>query len=102
MAVSEKGCCVAGLPIDWRRPFFADLAQVGAVVELRVANGLTVSGALQAANGVPVSFVPQSALPSDQAYEQFIFNTGTVPTRDNLHDFFNGLCSCTFLKPKNA
>jgi len=100
MAVSEKGCCVAGLPIDWRRPFFADLAQVGAVVELRVANGLTVSGALQAANGVQVSFVPQSALPSDQAYEQFIFNTGTVPTRDNLHDLFNGLCWLHFPQTK--
>jgi hypothetical protein len=30
-------------------------------------------------------------LPPGQAYEQFIFDTGQVPTRDNLHDFFNGL-----------
>ena len=36
-------------------------------------------------------FVPQSALPQGTAYEQFIHTTGTVPTRDNLHDFFNGL-----------
>ena len=36
-------------------------------------------------------FVPQETLPSGQAYEQFIFTTGQVPTRDNLHDFFNGL-----------
>ncbi len=41
-------------------------------------------------------FVPQSALPDGQAYEQFIFETQTVPTRDNLHDFFNGLCWLTF------
>lgn len=26
------------------------------------------------------------------AYEQFIFETRCVPTRDGLHDFFNGLC----------
>ncbi|MDA8443831.1 DUF3025 domain-containing protein [Acidovorax valerianellae] len=41
--------------------------------------------------GAAVRFVPHSALPADAAYEQFIFDTGTVPTRDNLHDFFNGL-----------
>ena len=39
-----------------------------------------------------VQFVPQSALPEGQAYEEFIFKTGQVPTRDGLHDFFNGLC----------
>lgn len=39
-------------------------------------------------------------MPPGIAYEQFIFNTGTVPTRDNLHDFFNGLCWITFPKTK--
>ncbi len=39
-----------------------------------------------------VTFVPQSALPEGQAYEDFIFKTAQVPTRDGLHDFFNGLC----------
>ena len=39
-----------------------------------------------------VRFVPQSALPEGQAYEDFIFKTAQVPTRDGLHDFFNGLC----------
>ena len=37
-------------------------------------------------------FVPQASLPPGVAYEQFIFDTGQVPTRENLHDFFNGLC----------
>lgn len=46
--------------------------------------------ALGAANAV--KFVPQSALPEGQAYEDFIFKTAQVPTRDGLHDFFNGLC----------
>lgn len=40
----------------------------------------------------PVQFVPQSALPAGEAYEAFIYRTGQVPTRDGLHDFFNGLC----------
>ena len=39
-----------------------------------------------------VKFVPQSTLPEGQAYEDFIFKTAQVPTRDGLHDFFNGLC----------
>ncbi|MBA4265042.1 MAG: DUF3025 domain-containing protein [Comamonadaceae bacterium] len=39
----------------------------------------------------PLRFVPQSELPPGAAYESHIFQTGCVPTRDNLHDFFNGL-----------
>jgi hypothetical protein len=46
---------------------------------------------VQNASGQPLSFVPQDALPDGQAYEAFIGATGQVPTRDNLHDFFNGL-----------
>ena len=36
-------------------------------------------------------FAPQSALPEGEAYEAFIHRSASVPTRDNLHDFFNGL-----------
>ena len=45
-------------------------------------------------------FVPQSALPEGLAYERFIFDTGCVPTRDNLHDFFNGLVWWRFPQTK--
>jgi hypothetical protein len=38
-----------------------------------------------------VRFVRQEALPPGEPYERFIAETGQVPTRDNLHDFFNGL-----------
>jgi hypothetical protein len=38
-----------------------------------------------------VHFVAHSDLPIGCAYEKFIFDTRGVPTRDNLHDFFNGL-----------
>ncbi|MDH4392699.1 MAG: DUF3025 domain-containing protein [Aquabacterium sp.] len=39
----------------------------------------------------PLRFVPQSALPAGEAYEAFIHRSACVPTRDNPHDFFNGL-----------
>lgn len=48
--------------------------------------------ALNAPGACPVGFVPQADLTVGKAYEQFIFDTGRVPTRENLHDFFNGLC----------
>ena len=35
-------------------------------------------------------FVSQNALPAGEAYESFIGTTGNIPTRDNLHDLFNG------------
>jgi hypothetical protein len=46
--------------------------------------------------GWPPRFVPQCDLPAGTAYEQHIFDTGTVPTREGLHDFFNGLCWMRF------
>ena len=51
---------------------------------------------LQNHRGQPVRFVPQAALPPNTAYEEFIGATGCVPTRENLHDFFNGLVWQTF------
>jgi hypothetical protein len=39
----------------------------------------------------PVRFVSQHSLPPGEAYEAFIRRTGQVPTRENLHDLFNGL-----------
>ena len=43
------------------------------------------------APAAPVRFVPASDAPPHEAYEAFIARTALVPTRDNLHDFFNGL-----------
>ncbi len=48
----------------------------------------------------PVQFVPQAELPEGQAYEGFIFAQQRVPTRDNLHDFFNGCCWHRFPQTK--
>ena len=66
----------------------------------RVASGEGQPAALnQAALALPafpVRFVPHSELPDAVAYEQHIFETACVPTRDGLHDFFNGLAWLQF------
>lgn len=53
------------------------------------------------ARGARLRFVPQAALPDGQAYERFIFETGQIPTREGLHDFFNGLCWRAFPRAKS-
>jgi hypothetical protein len=45
---------------------------------------------------LPLSFVDQATLPQDIAYEVFISETGKIPTRENLHDFFNALVWLSF------
>ncbi|MGI4849222.1 MAG: DUF3025 domain-containing protein [Janthinobacterium lividum] len=45
---------------------------------------------------LPLCFVDQSDLPANLAYETFISCYGKVPTRLNLHDFFNALVWLTF------
>lgn len=51
---------------------------------------------LQNHRGLPLRFVPQAALPPNMAYESYISETGGVPTRHNLHDFFNALVWLSF------
>ncbi|MDI1270284.1 MAG: DUF3025 domain-containing protein [Polaromonas sp.] len=87
---------VAAWPVDWSRPWLSAWREPGERVALAIEGGATFHEALNREPGAPRRFVPQSALPPGQAYEQFIFETGTVPTRDNLHDFFNGLCWMRF------
>ena len=48
-----------------------------------------------------LKFVPQAELASEQAYEAFIFANKRIPTRDNSHDFFNGLCWLRFPRTKS-
>lgn len=77
--------------VDWARPWLAHCRAIGTAVEQHVQHH-TVAAALQAATtSPPVRFVSHDALTEGEAYEAHIFRTGEVPTRDNLHDFFNGL-----------
>ena len=92
--------------IDWTRhwydavrPAFNRLDKGVDTVSDALNAGATGLGLLNA-SGLPVRFVPQSDLPEGHAYEQFIGATGCVPTRDNLHDFFNGLVWLTFPRIK--
>ena len=82
--------------IDWNAPWLQAWRARGQPLADAVAKGQSCANALNAVAcslpACPVSFVPQSTLPEGQAYEAFIFETKQVPTRDGLHDFFNGLC----------
>lgn len=71
----------------------------GRALAQRVDAGAAVAAALND-QGAPVRFVAQDALPHGHAYEAHIFATACVPTRDNLHDFFNGLMWLHFPQTK--
>jgi hypothetical protein len=88
--------------IDWAmrwydsvRPAFERL-DFGALGLTGALNAGAEALALVNQRGQPIRFVPQAALPEGRAYEEFIGATGCVPTRENLHDFFNGLVWLTF------
>ncbi|MDP2820462.1 MAG: DUF3025 domain-containing protein [Polaromonas sp.] len=81
---------------DWLQQWFEPWRESGQRVAQTISDGARMHEALNQALTGPARFVPHSALPPGTAYEQFIFETGTVPTRDNLHDFFNGLCWLRF------
>ena len=77
--------------VDWSVPWMQLFRDLGIQAHADCRYGLSVTDALNRQRDAPVHFVPQVELPHATAYEQFIFDTGQVPTRDNLHDFFNGL-----------
>lgn len=79
------------MPIDWQAPWFAPWTEPGRQVEASAAQGRALHQALNDAAGAPVRFVPQGDLPDGMPYERFIFERRACPTRENLHDFFNGL-----------
>jgi hypothetical protein len=82
--------------IDWQAPWLTHCRAVGQPLAQKAVAGRTVRDVLNASSLSPVRFVAQSDLPEGVSYEQFIFDKGCVPTRDNLHDFFNGLCWLQF------
>jgi hypothetical protein len=86
--------------IDWTAPWLADWRALGEPLAAEVASGRSQAQALTAAGQAPVRFVTQDALPADMPYEAFIRETGQVPTREGLHDFFNALCWMHFPQAK--
>ncbi|WP_186108011.1 DUF3025 domain-containing protein [Burkholderia gladioli] len=87
--------------IDWAAPWLAPFAARGprwqAAALAGEADWLAALGEDAAAVGIatgrgrPLRFIAQSELPPGVAYETQIAVTGGVPTRHNLHDFFNAL-----------
>lgn len=98
----------SGLPeIDWRAPWFDAVSAQGRAA---LAGGdwreaLSAQAAalgLVSGQGRALRFVAQEDLPVAMAYEAFIAATGGVPTRHNLHDFFNALIWLTYPRGKAA
>ena len=89
--------------VEWSAPWLAPYAELGQRVAGRVAAGLSSAEALNGAlapRSTPVRFVPQSDLPAGVAYESYIFDSDCCPTREGLHDFFNGLAWLLFPQTK--
>ena len=101
MCAPGEGVAVWPAP-DWSQPWFEPVAAHGAAVRQACEAGVGLPQALTArALGLSVPrFIPQAELPAGVAYEAHIFNTGAVPTREGLHDFFNGLCWMRFSQTK--
>jgi len=92
--------------IDWARPWYHAVRPAFDSLEpgsagirggfIAAFNANAARLGLHNHHGWPIRFVPQAELPAGTAYEAFIGATGCVPTRENLHDFFNGLVWQTF------
>lgn len=92
--------------IDWTAPWFAPFAERGARWQrsalagpepfLATLDADALASACVTGRGLPLRFVEQAQLPADKAYEAHIAATGRVPTRHNLHDFFNALVWLAF------
>ncbi|WP_370679830.1 DUF3025 domain-containing protein [Comamonas sp. GB3 AK4-5] len=82
--------------VDWSQPWLAPLRTQGALLTWQLLQGGSVHAVLNSALPPALQvlgqcFVPQADLPAGMAYEAFIAAQRCVPTRDNFHDFFNGL-----------
>lgn len=87
--------------IAWQAPWLAPYRACGEPLAQQVQAGRSCAEVLDGA-GAPLRFVPQTELPQGVAYERFIFEQQRVPTRDGLHDFFNGLVWLHFPKTKQG
>lgn len=94
--------------VDWAAPWLAPYRPSGLRVTRRVLAGAGLTDALNAElaaapialSAGPLCFVPQAELPAGVAYEAHIAATARVPTRELLHDLFNGLVWLRFTSLK--
>ncbi|WP_240702127.1 DUF3025 domain-containing protein [Trinickia terrae] len=107
-----KGSAAGFEDIDWSKPWFAPLAERGerwqrAALESEAAylaelNRDARASAQMTGRRKSLAFIAQAQLPPGAAYEAHIGATGCVPTRHNLHDFFNALMWFMFPRVKAA
>lgn len=98
--------------IDWSRAWFAQFAARGqrwqqaalASYAALLAEMNTDAAEIPqtTGRGQRLAFIAQDDLPPGAAYEAHIAATGSVPTRHNLHDFFNGSMWFAFPRIKAA
>ena len=100
--------------IDWSQAWFAPLAERGRRWQQAALSGYAALLAemnadaaqcrvrLISGRGKPLAFIAQDDLPAGAAYEAHIAATGQVPTRHNLHDFFNASMWFAFPRIKAA
>lgn len=93
--------------IEWHRPWLKSIRDLALPLLsqhdwLTAVNEAAQRYALTNAEGSPIRFVQQQTLPAGVAYEAHIYATGAVPTRDNLHDFFNALIWLRFPQTKRT
>ncbi|WP_433704259.1 DUF3025 domain-containing protein [Paraburkholderia sacchari] len=128
MSVATPGAATLGAPtpgaarrtlpeggfadIDWARPWFAQheargrrwqqAALAGYARYLDELNADARAAQQFTGRGQRLAFIAQDDLPEGAAYEAHIAATGCVPTRHNLHDFFNALAWFAFPRIKAA
>lgn len=99
------------LKINWSAPWLAHLAprfsahtpehwaqatDLKAALNAAVAQLRAQGAPMRTGQGQALHFIAQEDLPEGTAYEAHIAQTGGVPTRLNLHDFFNACVWLTF------
>lgn len=87
--------------IVWDAPWLASLRALGEPLAQQVTKGRSCAEVLDGVADSPLRFVSQAELPAGASYEQFIHDRQRVPTRDGLHDFFNGLIWLQFPQAKH-
>lgn len=76
-----------------------EVARLPPAMRLGELSARAASANIATASGRPVRFVPPDPLKTD-GYEQQVFETGIVPTRNSPHDFFNALAWLSFPRTK--
>lgn len=93
--------------INWQQPWLQHISQLGHAISQQIAQNTETNATwhsvlnqyatnLYNANNQTILFVDHRSLPKDIYYETFIYESGMIPTRPNLHDFFNALIWLVF------